>query len=200
MSFWRKALRGAVRGAGRTTGRALSRYVLPDSVIPSWKTQQRTSKATSTIWRFGSRLVKKAVRNTTRNIQRPPSGLFRLPPTRTVARRPASVLSNAPRSASRPSMPVPGRKTSIRQYVDTDTGEVYTDPGLGRVRTDMPPLRKINAWSTGAVFRPPVEFIKMNSSRAQLMSGPVSIRKPSKRSNLGSSYNGLTDRPSKYAY
>lgn len=205
-SLLSRALRGAVRGAGRTTGRVLSRHVLPDTVIPSWKTQQRASAITSGIWGFGSGLVKKQARKTAlkreaqakelraqpKSVNRPtrpasgtayPRGLpaetswrkernerqadisraklveldkqaLARTPYRSAALssvlRPASAL----RRAATPALPVRYPSTpKKRAYVDTETGEIFSSPGVGRTWVETSTKRNPNSWARGDSMR-----------------------------------------------
>lgn len=206
-SLWSRALRGAVRGAGRTTGRVLSRHVLPDSVLPSWKTQQRASAITSGIWGFGSDLVKKQVRKTAlkrqakaKDLQAQPK-MYNRPAVpaasgtaypraplagnnwrkernereadksraklmyqdvQTLARTPyrsaalSSVLrpASAVRRASTPAQPVRYPSTpKKRAYVDTETGEIFSTPGVGRTWVETSTRQNPNSWARGDSMR-----------------------------------------------
>lgn len=258
-SLWRKALRGAVRGAGRTTGRVLSRHVLPDTVIPSWKTQQRASSITSGIWGFGSRLVKKTAKKVAKSREakrqaypqtlppsrpnypargvRPPApdwqvqaGLSRAKLVELDRRKAEAVrlspyrsaaLSRVMRPSSAPSSPRPAAsravaarpapftarpKAKAREYVDTDSGEIFSTPGPGRTWADAPaPARRSNpnSWARGATLKPRAEEEKpaIKPARAYYSGGPASVRMAKKRrQTFTNSYNGLAQRPSKFAY
>lgn len=259
MALWRKVLRSAVRGAGRTTGRVLSRHVLPDTVIPSWKTQQRISSTASGIWGIGSRLVKKQAKRiatnrakvqNTQNKPRPaprPAGApyanrpalgppaweyqAALSRAKLVAKDEQNALARqntpyksaalgrvlrpvaAARSLARPSAtlrgaarPAPSRSTpKKREYVDTETGEVFDRPGPGRTWADAPRKpspNNPNAWQRGDRLRAPKEELKpvMKPARAYYMSGPTSVRPKKPRSVNQNSYNQLAERPSKFSY
>lgn len=258
MSLWRKALRGAVRGAGRTTGRVLSRHVLPDTVIPSWKTQKRISGTASGIWNFGSRLVKKqAKKNVQKRAKNQPLQGSPRPAARTVAAsyanrpgppaweyqaalsraklvakdqeqalarqhtpykspalgrvlRPSSTArSSAVPFASRPVAARPARLPSTpkkREYVDTETGEIFDRPGPGRTWADAlrkPSPTNPNSWQRGDRLKAAKEENKpeMKPARAYYMSGPTSVRpKKSRPGGMGNSYNQLAERPSKFSY
>ena len=199
-------LRSIARTGARATGRALSRHVVPDSLIPSWKTQQRATATTSAIWGFGSGLVKKQARKTAlkrkaqaKELQaqpkmygtpaRPVSGTAyprALPaennwrkernereadksraklmhqdaqalartPYRSAALssvlRPASLL----RRASTPAQPVRYPSTpKKRAYVDTETGEVFSSPGVGRTWVETSTKKNPNSWARGDSMR-----------------------------------------------
>lgn len=83
-------LRSIARTGARATGRALSSHVLPDSLVPSWKTQ----KALST----GYDLLKRATRKTGKKKKPAPSSKAK------------SYKSPALASVSRPSPKAPKKK------------------------------------------------------------------------------------------
>lgn len=59
MSFLRRTLTGVVGGSVRAAGRFASSHVLPDTLVPSWKTQRRISKLVSSTSRTFSQSAKK---------------------------------------------------------------------------------------------------------------------------------------------
>ena len=177
MGFLRRALSGAARSTARGTGRFLSNHVLPDTLIPSWETQRRISKAGTTISRSFSgskKLKKKQYQKPTRQYQS--SAL-----NRTGSARPG-LTARPPRPAYVPS--------ARPQWVDTETGELLNHPPLYRgtyLPQPRPATRKeparhdANAWNQGRVLRPPVDYGPrppdyMKPARRDLMNGPASVR------------------------
>lgn len=106
-------LRSLARHSARATGRALSAHVVPDSLIPSWKTKKRVSSGLS--------LLTKAARK-----------------TKPATNRPASA-SGGKRKGGQPARPAPkAPKTPFDKNAWSQGRALASPPGFAEPRPSRP--------------------------------------------------------------